>query len=620
MTERRIPERPEGRSTVRGTLAYLRRRPFAATGLLLLLLGAVAGVIAYASLSLRQDDARILLVDRLERLTAQPVSIDGPVTVELFPSSRLTASGIRIGSDRSKPVLTIDGIVAELDLVDAVFGTAEIDALTLRRPQLKVLPSPDGSTQAGTTETGVDRLEAVTASLRDLLPRLGELTDLTIVDGVLRTPRPDAAPLITQADLSLKRLTEGGAARIEGSYIWRGDQTRLSVDVGAPSAFFEGGRSSVDVSLAAPHLTLSFEGTGSFQTSLALTGSFSLSTPSLKNAVAWLGDERTAVPDFGAVSLGGMLDASRTGFNLSDATVTLADSTGRGAIELLSGSARTIINGTLDFDTLDLTPLGHAVAPLPRDLLDLQRPIATAFIRDYDVDLRLSATTATIGDVAMNDVAATAMFNDGVATLDLGDASLYGGEARIHLTVDARDGRPRAQASIRLSGIDMGQLLPAVGVEAIGVSGQSDLTTTFDSTVTSWADILRRGRSNTTLSIRSGRVDGVDSRLFAAPRNQTPFQLVAAGNRTPFSRIDAQIDTFGTRLQLGSLTIDSADALLSARGDFAADRGTIDMAGELRATAQAGSPFATGAPDKQFRIHGTWPDPTVTETGDDKPI
>ena len=94
------------------------------------------------------------------------------------------------------------------------------------------------------------------------------------------------------------------------------------------------------------------------------------------------------------------------------------------------------IAGTLAFETLDLKSFLSAFTPLTSGEGGMPGAIDTKFANQMELDLRLSAARATAGSIGMTEVAATAQVKNGLAVLDISDATAFGGTVQAGIRLD----------------------------------------------------------------------------------------------------------------------------------------------------------------------------------------
>ena len=149
-------------------------------------------------------------------------------------------------------------------------------------------------------------------------------------------------------------------------------------------------------------LEASFEGHLNVAEDLQMSGHVELASPSLRRAARWLGVPVSAADGLNATVVKGQLNWAHRALAVEDAKVVIDGNEAAGALILNLAGERPLIDATLAFDALDLTPYAEAArsqsflfdrqtAPRGR-LFDLSFPL----IRYVDADLRISAPKVTL--------------------------------------------------------------------------------------------------------------------------------------------------------------------------------------------------------------------------------
>jgi uncharacterized protein involved in outer membrane biogenesis len=604
-------------------------------------------IVAFAVLSgvtLQTGAARSDIERQLADLIGLPISVAGSSSLSLLPKTQIRIDHIRIGvpGNGGPPPLTVEAVVADLDLFDALLGRTSIEKLTVIRPEVysiarfvtastgedgeaerqggataktgrrgrpgEVFPSPSAPAHA----SGHPAYREISHYFAAFLTRLGDLRRVDVRDGVFRMAPGAGARRITGANFTIAWPSPDSAARMSGSYVWNGEPTEVDLKLAAPLEFLRGGPSAIDFSLSAPPLDVAFSGSGSTRGRSGFNGALKVSTPSLTRSVRWLGDPQATMPDLGAMAIDATLESTGQKLKLDDATVTIVGYSGRGAMEMLMApGAVPAVSGTLAFDRLDLTGFAQALAPLPRNVLDFQQRISTGYFDKLDLDLRISAGEGAIGSVPITDLAATVKFKDGVAMFDVGDASMLGGQGQARIAIDSRVRSPTAKGSASVTGIDTARLLAAVGVDAVGVSGPSDLYAELGMPVTDWSDIARRLHLSLEIVARGGTLSGFDPEVFLAPGTK-PFALATEASTIPFETLRARLTSNGPGVTIEALSLIGAAGRFEAAGAVSTATSEINLSGAFTPRAGTNRPALGNSQPVSFRMTGEWPRPTVT--------
>ncbi|WP_062206882.1 AsmA-like C-terminal region-containing protein [Aureimonas sp. AU12] len=613
----------------RGLKGRLKKRAVAA-GLALALI-VTGAVLLVSSLSLALPSAREDIEARLSRLTGSPVHVDGNASFSLFPRARITLTDVRIGeSDRiDAAALDIDRVEADFDLLRAMLGGAEIERVTLIRPEivrvgdaLAPLVEPDaGSPPPPIPAPVAVDARAASGLTRTFLARFEGLRELRIRDGLFRLPDGRG---ISNANLAFAWAGGTTPAKLSGTYVWNGQPTELDARIETPLLFFAGTQSPVHLGLTSPSIEAAFVGQGAAGESLQLGGALRVSAPSLSRALRWLGDTQVNLPDFGSFTIETQIQMLQDRITLGSAKLDFGGNSARGALEAITGSGqrRPSVSGTLAFDQMDFAMLTQAIAPAPRTLLDLQRPLRTDLVRGLDLDLRLSASEATLGRANAANVAATVKLAGGVGTIDIGDMSIFGGRGEMRVALDARLARPAVTVSGSLRGVRAGDFSSLVDGTLPLATGLADADLTLRAPATNWGEILAGNRGELTLRVSDGTLRGLDSSLLARV-GAHPVNMAASGTAQPFDRLLLEARTLGTKLRLDTLSIAMAGGEAKGSGVYDVRTADLELGGQFhRSTAEASGTddsFTTSQPIG-FTLKGQWPEPVMTVGPQAKPI
>ena len=598
----------------------------------------VAGVVflANSSLSLNLENARHGIEQRLAALTGRSVQVDGGATFRLLPRPVVELSNIRLDSAEDSRELRVARVIAQLDLIDALIGRTDISRLTLVRPEFTEAedrpagPSASDPAQpAPRSPTGFEPegdprvLDLATHTLRAVLQRFEGVRYIEVRDGLFR-PRGDAAG-ISNINLTLEWDGRRQPAELSGSVVWNGQPADILLTVGSPAAFLAGDQSQLSATLRSPPVNLRFEGTGTGGTPFQLDGRLSLDAPSLARLSRWIGSPGFTLPDFGPIALETDLRLAGERAFLNRTSVVLDDMRAQGALEIaMLADGRPMLGGTLAFESFDFDTLGGAIAPLPRNVLDLQRRIPLHFVRNIDLDLRLSATRSRLAGVGMSDLAATVKFASGNAVIDIGDVSLFGGRAQGRVALDANAAAPHLVGTYALQGIEAAALAQRLSSEDMQLTGTATISGKLDLPVRSWAEIANDNRIDAQVNIDSGTVAGLPH-VGDLQEGRRSFTLQPGGQPSSFDTLTARLSTAGSFLRVGNFEMAGPTGLMTLQGLVALADMSVSLEGLFEpaaadvADANRNATFTSSKPI-EFILRGEWPGLDVTVTPRSKPI
>ncbi|WP_182086835.1 AsmA-like C-terminal region-containing protein [Aureimonas sp. ME7] len=596
-----------------------------------LVLAAMGAAALYllSSVPLDLSAARSDIEARLTRLVGAPVVVDGTAEFSLFPKARVVLSSVRAVAGGSHPVqLDVDRLEAEFDLLDALTGTADIKRVTLVRPEIgppseidpagaaAIAPPPASPGIAPPSPAGGDRRD-----LRDLLVRFEGLRELRIRDGLLHWPGLRNG--LSNANLDFRWDGGSAPALLEGTYVWNGQPATIRTRLDRPLPFFDGETSPIQVQLSSPSGEAAFSGEGSGGEYLRLAGALKLSTPSLSRAARWI--DGAALPDFGAFSLETRIELVGDRLNLGALDLDLGGSRARGAVEaILTGgaNAKRSVSGTLAFQDLDVSPFLQTVAPVPRNIVDLQRPIRIDWAKTLDIDMRVSAARARFGDIPASDVAAAVKVMNGSGILDIGDMSVLGGSGSMRVGLDMSGPQPALSADMRLRRVGMADLAALSQTPIPFSAGSGDLDLSWKGPAANWGEILMDSRSNLTLRVDNGTLQGFAPDMLRSA-GQHAIDLSPGGASQPFQDFTLSVHGAGTRMRLDTVAMTTSAGTSEAHGTFDARTQAIELRGRSLAPvveASGSGPTFTSSQPVSFTIRGDWPRPDMIVNAPDAPI
>lgn len=599
------------------------------------MLGALAGLavtgaaiaLVVSQIALALPDARREVETRLSRLLDGPVHVDGQASFSLLPLPRASLRDVRILAARpgEDPVaVDVDQVDADFDVVAALLGRVAIKRVTLLRPEITtdavaLPPEPEPGPASPTLPIPfAAQTPEASRRLDDLLLRFSGINEIRVRDGLLRIP--GQAGGFSNANLVFRWPGEDEAATLSGSYVWNGEPTQISLVVERPRPFLAGTASPLSVTLNAPPLAVLFSGEGSAGDRLQLAGRLQLSTPSLSRTVRWLGERSLTLPDFGALAFDTQLKVFGQRASLGALEINLGGNQARGALEAARDDrGRPAVSGTLAFDTIDLAAFGGAMAPPPRTIIDFQRPLRTDFLRDIDIDLRLSAARATLDRLRLGELAAAVKVTDGRAVFDVGDMAILGGRGQMRLSLDARP-PSRLSGSASLRGIDLSALRETTLMLLPVNSGTANLELEVDTPAGNWGDVALANRTRIELNARDGTLAGLDLRLL---RDGGPHTLSAAEAGAGFRTLSARLDGTGGTLRLDAARIETQEGATTLSGRYDLRTADVEATGlfdpvQVEASGR-GDAFIPSQPIP-FRIGGEWPSPEMTVGPPGRPI
>lgn len=561
--------------------------------------------------------------------------IGGRTEVTVFPRPRVALRDVRIeapGRDAGT-ILASESLEADIGLVGLIGGRPEFSNFRLVRPHLRLVRQADGRIDWLAQSGRVGRLFAAWGNdaapggsrpqhhqagvgdrLGTMIAENGRLTiegadgtiveDITEIDATVNWPRLDA-PLAVTADL-----------------IWRGAAGSVRFATQAPTAFFRNAPAETRFAIDSETVALDFNGRANVGGPPFADGTLTFATPSVRTFMTLLDADVTAGRALGAVELSGPVRLAQRRIRFEGLSMSIDGNGGKGVLEIGLNQPDTgpALTGTLDFQSLDIRAFLSA-------FVDVQGLIGTGAVEtsraasQMTADFRISAASATFGDLRLGDLAATAQVSEEVAIFDIGDAQAYGGHVQARLSLSP--GIDGETAEVMLSGqnVDTAAIGEAYALPRALPRGRGNFSVTLSGPAAGPLRSTRDLAGTIAIEMAAGVMPGFSlDALFERKQIARYFSLDmdAAAQRFETARLYGDIAEGLLTLKETRITYPQGDVLLS---------GIVSLgSGSLAVTAMAarghGAPDTPngeadeerGAPEEtaQFFVGGSWNRPFAT--------
>src|SRR5205807_1492277 len=233
-------------------------------------------------------------------------------------------------------------------------------------------------------------------------------------------------------------------------------------------------RSGLKVRITSAPLKVAFDGTVANRTSALMEGLLSIDSPSLRNALRWMGQPPPGSGGFGRFALKARANMVGPSIALTNVNVELDGNVAEGVMTYANNGRQTL-QATLAAGNLDFTPyiatfrlLASGARDWNRQLFDLTALSTT------DLDMRLSAAKVTVGPTKIGRTAVGANLRAGSLALSIGEAQMYGGIAKGSFGIARSDAIADVKAQFQFTDVD----LQACAGELFGItklSGRGNL-------------------------------------------------------------------------------------------------------------------------------------------------
>ncbi|WP_420584656.1 AsmA family protein [Ruegeria sp.] len=563
------------------------------------------GLAIGALLLMPGDKLAAILAEQVKSETGRELKLSGDVNLSFWPVLGMETGAVTFGNASwagSEPMLSADSLAIGVDAAALINGDLRIRRVIAENPTLRLELSDGrgnwefGATTPANTESGtsaqasqpsavtLDRLELTNARL--LYVENGETTfDFAGVDLSASWPGPDA-PMIAEARIAVP----GG---------------HVNVDLKIPDlpAYAAGAVTGLELALTAPGGEVGFDG----RVNLAgdMDGALEVKTSDTERMLAAFGQAGVGVP----LGLGRAADVSARMTYTSDGRISLREMVARLDNNRLTGEADIEISeppkltARLQGGDLDLSRYNETSAPsgggagAPTEGWSTA-PIDASALALANGEIRLTASSITLPEVALGPSDLTMSLDRSRAVLKMNPATLYGGQVNGQVVANNRNGLS-VGGKLNATGIDLKQALFALGgIERLSGTGSGEFE--FLGVGQTEDQIMRSLSGKGSLNVGQGVISGFDLDRLMGRAN-------GAGGTTVFNSLTASFT-------MDQGVLNNNDLLMSLDNFRADGSGQVNIGG--RTIDYLFTPTALRANSGQglsvpVRIVGPWSDPSI---------
>lgn len=522
---------------------------------------------------------------QFSRLTGSRVTLNGESTISLNPYLGVSYQNVSLRKDdQNNPFLIVETMKARINLLSALTGNIKLSRLQLIRPKLDLTIDAHGATnwsvfygssgdnvlddRNGThdpVELGLIQIQDGIVTYED--HRSSSKQEFTAINGSVTWPTPD-----TPSNADLKG-------------IWNGEAINVLSEVQNPFLLLTGGASEFSVSISSAPVELSYSGkidTGEKHTT---QGDLIFSSPSPQRLVEWTGANLRAFSLLGPMELTSRLVADSNQIKFDALSLSINGSKAQGRVQLLSkkNEARAL-NGTLAFQSIKL--------PSPDEIITSFFPHNDGNVALFDglnMDLRLSAVSAEGDGLKLENIAATALVRDGLANIDIGQATVFGGELMGTFSVGGEE-NIELGANVTLTNINLSELTTLYGPGLMTLGGKGNARFKLKSVAPRKDEVMRHLNGDGFITGENGEITGLNLQtvLDAGETPQNINTSAVFSGSTDFEKIKLEffIANGLAFLRNSELANSEYSVILGGRSDLAgrtlALRGKLIKQGEVQ--------------------------------------
>ncbi|HEY5082129.1 MAG TPA: AsmA family protein [Bauldia sp.] len=574
------------------------------------LLAMVAIVVIAVPLVVSSEFLKQRIIHRIAAITGRDVTIAGEATLALYPHFAVSVEGLAIANPPamgSDPFVAAEGLRTRFRLLPLLLGQAEFDGFELVKPTIHFVRDAQGRPNwlmrdvAAIVPSAGAAARAAAAAPPAAEDR--DVGEISVSDGTVLYDDMVSDKREAMTAVNLDVTWPDAAAPVSGHGVlqWRGEPVEFTGSAAEPMALLAGGESTVHFGIGSTPFRIAFNGKASTVAAPRLSGDATVSTPSLRRAIEWLGTPMGTGSILGAASIEGAMTLAAAGIRFDKAKVELDGNSAEGTLGLDLAGRKPAVTGTLAFATLDLSAYIEAVhADLTTDAAWLFAPARLPFAEAINADMRLSANQVVVGATRVSAVAATVIVDNGQVNVGLGEARFRGGAITGHLDI-GQDG-PMLAAAMQARLTDMPANAMTLLAGASALAGTADVSMDVISRGRSWAEFARGVSGGGRVVVADGSLAGFDlAKVVDALADPLAAPLAAGDDATTFAKLDATVAVAGGDVHTDDLTMDGKGFRLSLSGGGSVLSGSVNASGRLAAAGD----------DIPIAVSGTWRAPVV---------
>lgn len=317
--------------------------------LLLAVVAGGAGVLLSASFFISADSVRQQTLSEIRAVTGLEPVLGGAAKVSLFPTGSISYDNVILG-DAERPALKAERLTARLRFFPLLAGRVEIADVSLERPTIAIDVDADGRTNW----SGL--IDALARSQKPGAPRPAAFSEMRIDNGtvLLRNRAHNISETLHGVEFSLAWPSISKSFGASGSFIWRDEQIDASVTLADFAAALAGTRTGLKLRVSGAPMKAAFEGSISVTPTLKVEGTLAADSPSLRNALVWVGQKPLPGGGFGRFAIKAQTNVVGGTIGLTGVNLELDGNSAEGVLTFATEGRQTL-QGTLAAETLDLS-------------------------------------------------------------------------------------------------------------------------------------------------------------------------------------------------------------------------------------------------------------------------
>ena len=554
---------------------------------------------------------------RIEQLTGHEVEFTGDPSLSFSPFLGFEVSDLKLIDStmpkEASPILTVEKVKAQLDLLPALLGNVEITNYQFLRPKMELRTFRNGTKTWTFKNSLLQEILVSTNENRSIQAENSQVNrdienlnfgNLEIIDGIFSFEDEIAGTneTITSLNGMIIWPHSQDEMSIKGNGIWRGEGITTNATIEAPIEIMSGGESRIEAQLNSQPLTFTFNGNANMLADLFVQGEFEANTPSINRLASILKFDIGRISSSETWSVNGLLEATANNTNISEASFSIGENTATGVIRLSTDEiGKSRLDGTLAFENIDLVnyfnSLGLAESPIG------DRPLKN----NLEVDLRISSQTLNIAKVEMERVAAAVIIDSEGWTFDIGDASALEGKLIAKIGTRLSSDKQQSFLELKATDIDSESLTELVGEQLVSISGKSNFTVNVRTNQLQEGWINQGLNGTLEAEFKGGNLNGIDlNSLFPADEtiDKSNIKAFSEDATTAFDTLNMKVFLNNGIASLSQTALQTGELKLQLIGDINLNKAIMDL--QLQEVTEE------GPKPERFLIKGSVASPSIS--------
>ena len=576
-----------------------------------------------------------LLQDIVMKKTGRTLTLAGVPRLSLWPHAAVTLEGVEF----SMPNTMEPGVFARakelrvgVDLRALMARELKVTELTLVGPRINLLIDRDGRASWNFEPSGKSEPEGDTGKTEGGPEGGGPITDYSIApiniqNGILAylDERTGTTVEIRNVNARIKANDHLDGGEVTGDLVWNEQKVRFSGAIKSLARLSEGG-SPGGLSIDTPSLKLDFDGLIIAGKRPGIAGEVSLSSPDIRAAAHWLGNDLPEGRGLKDVSIAGGIEASGSKFSLKNGKLGLDGMTANGDFALTLGSDIPQFSAKLSLDKLDLNtylPEAQASAGAEDGAASEGKadegwstaPLSFAPLRGFAGTLSFATNSLIYRQVKTGPARLDATLKDGMLDANVSEVKLYGGIAGMRVVLDGSGKTPGLKFAFNGSDFDGRALLKDFA--GFGrIEGKTSAKISIATTGNSQEEMASLLKGSAEFRFTDGAVRGINIAQMVRKLGKATLSgwEDQPEQKTDFSELSATFTIVDGLAETHDLSLVSPALRVTGAGEADILRRSLDFKLEPKIVAslegQGGEGDLTGFP-VPIIVKGSWAKPKI---------